>query len=66
MLKSNKILWINIIIKKKDGFNGEASSSSVKMGQQQENQYNTDVVETKRRKDAIKAEQGNKKRERIY
>ena len=50
----------------KDGFNGEASSSSVKMGQQQENQYNTDIVETKRRKDAIKVEQGNKKRERIY
>lgn len=45
---------------------GEASSSSVKVGQQQENQYNTDITETKRRKDAIKQEQGNKKRERIY
>lgn len=45
---------------------GEASSSSVKVGQQQENQYNTDITETKKRKDAIKTEQGNKKRERIY
>ena len=48
------------------GSNGEASSSSAKMGQQQENQYNTDIAETKKRKDAIKSEQGNKKRERIY
>ena len=45
---------------------GEASSSSFKVGQQQENQYNTDIAETKKRKDAIKLEQGNKKRERIY
>lgn len=45
---------------------GEASSNSVKVGQQQKNQYNTDITETKTRKDAIKQEQGNKKRERIY
>ena len=50
----------------KQGSNGEASSSSAKMGQQQENQYNTNITETKKRKDAIKQEQGNKKRERIY
>ena len=49
-----------------EGNGGEASSSSAKMGQQQENQYNTDITETKRRKDAIKQEQSNKKRERIY
>lgn len=38
----------------------------IKMGQQQENQYNTDIVETKTRKDAIKVENKNEKRERIY
>lgn len=41
-------------------------NTEVKMGQQQENQYNTDIVETKERKDAIKAENANVKRERIY
>lgn len=40
--------------------------AEVKMGQQQENQYNTDIVETKARKDAIKVENKNEKRERIY
>ena len=44
----------------------EAASSSVKVGQQQENQYNTNITETKERKELIKKEQGNKKRERIY
>ena len=38
------------------GNGGEASSSSVQVGQQQENQYNTDITETKKRKDAIKTE----------
>ena len=38
----------------------------LKIGQQQENQYNTDITETKERKDAIKAENENAKRERIY
>lgn len=38
----------------------------IKMGQQQENQYNTDIVETKARKDAIKTENKQAKRERIY
>lgn len=45
---------------------GEAASSSNKAGQQQENQYNTNIKETKERKEIIKKEQGNKKRERIY
>lgn len=41
-------------------------SNKVKMGQQQKNQYNTDIVETKERKKAIKTESQAKKRERIY
>ena len=41
-------------------------NNELKMGQQQENQYNTDIVETKERKDAIKTENANAKRERIY
>ena len=40
--------------------------NEVKIGQQQENQYNTDIVETKERKKAIKTENKAKKRERIY
>lgn len=40
--------------------------AEVKLGQQQENQYSTDITETKERKDAIKAENANAKRERIY
>ena len=41
-------------------------NQEIKMGQQQENQYNTDIKETKARKDAIKTENKNAKRERIY
>lgn len=41
-------------------------NNEVKMGQQQENQYNTDIVETKERKKAIKVENKAQKRERIY
>jgi len=41
-------------------------NNEIKMGQQQENQYNTDIVETKERKKAIKAENKAQKRERIY
>lgn len=40
--------------------------NKIKMGQQQENQYNTDIVETKERKKAIKQENKAAKRERIY
>lgn len=40
--------------------------NEVKIGQQQENQYNTDIVETKERKKAIKEENKAAKRERIY
>lgn len=43
-----------------------AGNGEVKMGQQQKNQYNTDIVETKTRKDAIKQENNQKKRERVY
>lgn len=38
----------------------------VKLGQEQKNQYNSVIVETKERKDVIKKEQGKEKRERIY
>ena len=46
--------------------NKSNANNNYKSGQQQENQYNTDIEETKKRKDAIKQEQGNAKRERIY
>lgn len=41
-------------------------SNEIKLGQQQKNQYNTDIVETKERKKAIKEENKATKRERIY
>ena len=44
----------------------KSSNDEIKMGQQQENQYNTDIVETKERKKVIKTESNAKKRERIY
>lgn len=42
------------------------SSSNIKIGQEQKNQYNTDITETKVTKDNIKEEQQKDKRERIY
>lgn len=41
-------------------------ANEVKIGQEQKNQYNTDIVETKERKKAIKEENKATKRERIY
>lgn len=42
------------------------NKTEIKTGQQQKNQYNTDIVETKERKKAIKTEGNAEKRERIY
>ena len=44
----------------------DGGKTEVKIGQQQKNQYNTDIVETKERKKAIKEENKAAKRERIY
>jgi SPP1 family phage portal protein len=46
--------------------NTENTDTDVKTGQEQKNQYNTDITETKARKDSIKEEIKNSKRERIY
>ena len=50
---------------RKTDMNAEAKGSVVEK-QEQKNQYNTDIKETKARKDSIKKEQGKEKRERIY
>lgn len=47
--------------------NGNGSGKvKLQSGQEQKNQYNTDLAETKTRKDVIKQEQGKTKRGRIY
>lgn len=45
---------------------GNDKNDDIKIGQVQKNQYNTDITETKTRKDAIKEENKKEKRERIY
>lgn len=46
--------------------NNNVSTEDVKLGQEQKNQYNTDIVETKERKKIIKKESNAQKRGRIY
>ena len=47
-------------------YSNTEKNNEIKMGQQQENQYNTNIVDTKESKKAIKVENKAAKRERIY
>ena len=42
------------------------SESDIKLGQEQKNQYNTNLVETKEKKKIIKEEKKAEKQERVY
>ena len=53
-------------IEKKLNSNAQETTDDIKLGQEQKNQYNTDITEVKVAKDNIKQEKQASKRERVY